>query len=121
MTINGWIQIAIFCLAILICVKPLGGYMARLFEGERTFLSPLLTPVERFIYRLCGIDEADEQRWTQYTTAMLVFSLAGFLLLYAMQRLQVFLPYNPQHLSAVGPDLAFNTSVSFVTNTNWQS
>ena len=73
MTINGWIQIAIFCLAIIICVKPLGGYMARLFEGERTFLSPLLAPVERFIYRLCGIDEADEQRWTQYTIAMLVF------------------------------------------------
>jgi potassium-transporting ATPase potassium-binding subunit len=121
MTINGWIQIAIFCLAILICVKPLGGYMARLFEGERVFLSPLLAPVERAIYRLCGVDEADEQHWTHYTVAMLVFSLTGFFLLYAMQRLQLLLPFNPQHLGAVGPDLAFNTSVSFVTNTNWQA
>src|SRR5665213_748097 len=111
MTINGWIQIAIFCLAILVCVKPLGGYMARLFEGERVFLSPFLAPVERAIYRLCGVDEADEQHWTHYTVAMLVFSLTGFFLLYAMQRLQLLLPFNPQHLGAVGPDLAFNTSV----------
>jgi potassium-transporting ATPase potassium-binding subunit len=121
MTVNGWIQIAIFCLAILVCVKPLGAYMARLFDGERTWLSPLLAPIERGIYRLCGIDPAEEQHWTRYTVAMLVFSLAGFVLLYAMQRLQLFLPYNPQHLGAVGPDLAFNTSVSFVTNTNWQA
>jgi len=121
MTVNGWIQIAIFCLAILVCVKPLGAYMARLFEGERTWLSPLLAPVERGIYRLCGIDPAEEQHWTRYTVAMLAFSLAGFVALYMMQRLQGFLPFNPQHLGTVAPDLAFNTSVSFVTNTNWQS
>ncbi len=121
MTVNGWIQIAIFCLAILVCVKPLGAYMARLFDGERVFLSPLLAPVERGIYRICGIDPREEQHWTHYTIAMLIFSLAGFLLLYAMQRLQLFLPFNPQHLGAASPDLAFNTSVSFVTNTNWQS
>ena len=121
MTVNGWIQIAIFCLAILVCVKPLGAYMARLFEGERTWLSPLLAPVERGIYRLCGIDPAEEQHWTRYTVAMLAFSLAGFVALYMMQRLQGFLPFNPQDLGTVAPDLAFNTSVSFVTNTNWQS
>ena len=121
MTVNGWIQIAIFCLAILVCVKPLGAYMARLFDGERTWMSPLLAPIERGIYRLCGIDPAEEQHWTRYTVAMLVFSLAGFVLLYAMQRLQLLLPYNPQHMGAVGPDLAFNTSVSFITNTNWQA
>jgi K+-transporting ATPase ATPase A chain len=121
MTINGWIQIALFCLAILVCVKPLGAYMARLFEGKRTWLSPLLGPVERGIYRLCGIDPEEDQHWTRYTMAMLVFSLSGFLLLYILQRLQAALPYNPQHLAAVGPDLSFNTAVSFVTNTNWQS
>jgi K+-transporting ATPase ATPase A chain len=121
MTVNGWIQIAIFCLAILVCVKPLGAYMARLFSGERTWLSPVLAPVERGIYRLCGIDPAEEQHWTRYTVAMLAFSLVGFALLYMMQRLQGFLPFNPQHLGAASPDLAFNTSVSFVTNTNWQS
>ena len=121
MTINGWLQIGLFCLTILVCVKPLGSYMARLFEGGRVFLSPLLAPVERGIYRTCGIDPREEQHWTQYTIAMLAFSVAGFVSLYLLQRLQGFLPFNPQHLSAVAPDLAFNTSVSFVTNTNWQS
>ncbi|MEP6829900.1 MAG: potassium-transporting ATPase subunit KdpA [Rhizomicrobium sp.] len=121
MTLNGWLQIGLFCLAILICVKPLGFYMARLFEGERVFLSPLLAPVERVLYRLCGIRENSEQRWTQYTIAMLAFSVAGFLSLYAMQRLQAVLPFNPQNLGPVAPDLAFNTSVSFITNTNWQA
>ncbi len=121
MTLNGWLQIGLFCLAILICVKPLGFYMARLFEGERVFLSPLLAPVERVLYRLCGIRENSEQRWTQYTIAMLVFSVAGFLSLYTMQRLQAVLPFNPHNLGAVAPDLAFNTSVSFITNTNWQA
>ena len=121
MSANGWIQIGLFCLAILVCVKPLGLYMARVFEGERTFLSPLLAPLERGIYRLCGTDPAKEQHWTSYTIAMLAFSIAGFASLYILQRLQAALPFNPQGLGAVGPDLSFNTSVSFITNTNWQS
>jgi K+-transporting ATPase ATPase A chain len=116
MTANGWIQIAFFCLAILVCVKPLGLYMARIFEGEIAFLRP----VERFLYRLCGI-KGEEQHWTTYTIAMLAFSIAGFVSLYLMQRLQAALPFNPQALAAISPDLAFNTAVSFVTNTNWQS
>src|SRR5256885_8520703 len=116
MTANGWIQIALFCLAIIACVKPLGLYMARVFEGEIN----LLAPVERFIYRLCGI-KGEEQHWSQYTLAMLAFSIAGFASLYLIQRLQAVLPFNPQGLAAVTPDLSFNTAVSFVTNTNWQS
>lgn len=121
MTANGWIQIGLFCLAIIICVKPLGLYMARLFEGERTFLSAVLAPVERGIYRLCGVKPDEEQHWTSYTIAMLAFSIAGFVSLYLMQRLQAALPFNPQGLAGVGPDLSFNTAISFVTNTNWQS
>ena len=121
MSANGWIQIGLFCLAILVCVKPLGLYMARVFEGEHTVLSHLLAPLERGIYRLCGTDPAKEQHWTSYTIAMLVFSIAGFLSLYILQRLQAALPFNPQGLGVVGPDLSFNTSVSFITNTNWQS
>jgi K+-transporting ATPase ATPase A chain len=116
MTLNGWIQIALFCLAILVCVKPLGLYMARVFDGEVAFLAPL----ERVFYRLGGI-KGEEQHWTTYTIAMLTFSAAGFVLLYLLQRLQAALPFNPQGLAGVTPDLAFNTAVSFVTNTNWQS
>lgn len=121
MTANGWIQIALFCAAVLVCVKPLGGFMARLFEGERTFLSPVLGPIERGIYRLCGVKPDQEQHWTTYTIAMLSFSVLGFLSLYIIQRLQAVLPFNPQGLAAVGPDLSFNTAISFLTNTNWQS
>src|SRR5215467_11344850 len=116
MTFNGWIQIAIYCLAITVCVKPLGLYMARVFEGE----IKLLAPVERVLYRICGV-RGEEQHWTTYTIAMLAFSVVGFLSLYLMQRLQAVLPLNPQGLGAVSPDLSFNTAVSFVTNTNWQS
>ena len=116
MTANGWIQIALFCLAVLVCVKPLGLYMARVFEGEVRFLAP----VERVLYRLCGV-KGEEQHWTTYTIAMLAFSIAGFVSLYLIQRLQAALPFNPQGMATVTPDLAFNTSVSFVTNTNWQS
>src|SRR5690348_13636893 len=116
MTANGWIQIAIYCAAILVCVKPLGLYMATVFEGEITFLKP----VERVLYRICGV-KSEEQHWTTYTIAMLAFSIAGFVSLYLMQRLQAVLPYNPQGMAAVTPDLSFNTAVSFVTNTNWQS
>ncbi len=116
MTANGWIQIAIYCLAVLVCVKPLGLYMAKVFEGEFKFLAP----VERGIYRICGV-RGEEQHWTTYTIAMLAFSIAGFVSLYLMQRLQGLLPYNPQGMAAVTPDLSFNTSISFITNTNWQS
>ena len=121
MTAIGWIQIALFLAAILVCVKPLGGFMARVFEGERTFLTPILGPIERGIYRLAGIRPGQEQHWTSYTIAMLTFSVAGFVSLYLIQRLQAVLPLNPQGLAAVAPDLAFNTSISFISNTNWQS
>lgn len=116
MTVNGWVQIAIYCFVLILCVKPLGLYMARVFEGEINFLAPL----ERALYRICGV-RGEEQHWSTYTIAMLAFSVAGFASLYLIQRLQAILPFNPQGLSAVTPDLAFNTSVSFITNTNWQS
>jgi K+-transporting ATPase ATPase A chain len=116
MTANGWIQIAIYCVTIIVCVKPLGRYMAQVFEGEIRFLAP----VERVLYRICGV-KGEEQHWTTYTIAMLAFSIAGFLSLYLIQRLQTVLPFNPQGMAAITPDLAFNTSISFITNTNWQS
>jgi len=121
MTANGWIQIALFCVIVTALVKPVGSYMTRVFAGERTFLSPILVPVERGLYALAGIDRKSEQHWVTYAVAMLFFSVAGFASLYALQRLQDVLPFNPQGLDAVGPDLAFNTAVSFVSNTNWQS
>ncbi|MGE0724913.1 MAG: potassium-transporting ATPase subunit KdpA, partial [Alphaproteobacteria bacterium] len=121
MTLNGWVQIAIFCVLVLATVKPLGLLMARVFAGERTFLSPVLGPLERGFYRLAGVDPAREQHWTAYVIAMLVFHAAGFVLLYALQRFQHVLPLNPQGFDPVPPDLAFNTAVSFVTNTNWQA
>src|SRR5690349_22855903 len=121
MTLNGWIQIAIFSAIIIAITKPVGGYMTRVFNGERSLLSPILHPLERGVYWLCGVDENEEQHWITYGVAMLLFSLAGFLSLYAIERLQAALPFNPQGFSAVAPDLAFNTSLSFVTNTNWQS
>src|SRR5665213_942753 len=121
MTANGWIQIAIFCVVIIALTRPLGGYMTRVFNGERNFLSPALRPVERAVYWACGVDEKQEQHWLTYGFAMLLFSLAGFVTLYALQRFQAVLPFNPQGQSAVEQSLAFNTSVSFITNTNWQS
>ncbi|MBN9091564.1 MAG: potassium-transporting ATPase subunit KdpA [Reyranella sp.] len=121
MTVNGWLQIALFCAIVTLLVKPLGRYMTRVFSGERTFLSPVLGPVERGIYWLSGVDDRREQGWVVYAVAMLLFSLAGFLLLYALMRLQALLPFNPTGQSAVEPGLAFNTSMSFDTNTNWQS
>ncbi|HEY1631373.1 MAG TPA: potassium-transporting ATPase subunit KdpA [Rhizomicrobium sp.] len=117
MTINGWIQIALFCAIVIAITKPLGFYLAKVFSGDRM----VLAPVERVLYRLSGVDPAEEQSWITYAVAMLAFSVAGFLALYAIQRLQGVLPYNPQHLPNIGPDLAFNTSVSFISNTNWQS
>ena len=121
MTINGWVQIALFCVLLTLLVKPFGGYMTRVFTGERTLLRPVLRPVELGLYKLCGVREDEEQHWVTYTVAMLFFSVAGFVSLYALQRLQGVLPFNPQGQSAVSTDLAFNTSISFVTNTNWQS
>jgi len=121
MTANGWIQIAVYFLLVAVCVKPLGGYMAKVFEGQRTFLSPVLGPLERGMYRLCGVDEKQEQHWLTYGVCVLLFSAAGFVLLYGLQRLQSVIPlFNPQDQSAVSPDSSFNTAVSFVTNTNWQ-
>jgi K+-transporting ATPase ATPase A chain len=123
MTANGWLQIAIFFALILVCVKPLGSFIATVIEGRKNFLTPVLGPVERVIYRICGVKEDEEQHWTRYAGALLAFSLFSALLLYAMQRLQKWLPFNPQGFSQdnVSPDLGFNTSVSFTTNTNWQS
>ena len=121
MTMIGWLQIAIFFLAVLITIKPLGLYMARVFAGERTVLSPVLGRFETDLYRVSGIAPTKEQGWLAYTVSMLVFSLAGFTALYAILRLQAFLPLNPQGFADMAPDLAFNTAVSFVTNTNWQN
>ena len=121
MTLNGWVQIALFCVLLTLLVKPLGGYMTRVFTGERTLLAPVLRPIEIGLYKICGVREDEEQHWVTYAVAMLFFSVAGFVSLYALQRLQDVLPFNPQGQSAVSPDLAFNTSTSFVTNTNWQS
>jgi K+-transporting ATPase ATPase A chain len=121
MTLNGWVQIAVFCVLLLVTVTPLGRYMTDVFEGRRTFLSFLLRPIEVAIYWLCGVKEKEEQSWIGYGVAMLLFSLAGFISLYLLMRYQAALPYNPQNMPAVSEHLAFNTSASFVTNTNWQS
>lgn len=121
MTFAGWLQIALFCALLILLTKPVGLYMTKVFNGERTWLSPVLRPVEIGFYRASGVDEAKEQHWTAYTIAMLAFTFAGFVVLYALQRLQSMLPFNPQGLAPVAPDMAFNTSVSFITNTNWQS
>lgn len=121
MTANGWLQIALFSAIIILLTKPLGGYFTRVFNCDSTLLSPVLAPMERAIYRLCGINEKNEQHWVTYTVAMLAFSVAGFIMLYGLQRLQGVLPFNPAGQANIEPTLAFNTSVSFVTNTNWQS
>jgi K+-transporting ATPase ATPase A chain len=120
MTINGWAQIALYCVLIIVFVKPFGAFMAQVFEGQRNFLTPVLGPVERGIYRVCGVDEKSEQHWLTYTVAMLLFSAVGFVVLYALQRLQSVLPFNPQGMAAVEESSSFNTAVSFTTNTNWQ-
>ncbi|CAH1687315.1 K(+) transporting P-type ATPase subunit KdpA [Hyphomicrobiales bacterium] len=121
MTLNGWIQIAVYCGIIILLVKPLGSYMTRVFNGERTWLSVALRPLERGLYRLAGTSDENEHHWTTYTAALLMFNAAGLVVLYALQRLQGGLPFNPAGMGAVAPDLAFNTAASFVANTNWQS
>ena len=121
MTANGWFQIAIFLLLVLALTKPLGIFMTRVFNRERTFLDPVLRPVERLIYRLSGVQEEREMGWKEYAVSVLLFSSVSMLVLYALQRLQAVLPFNPQKLGGVAPDLAFNTAASFTTNTNWQA
>jgi len=121
MTTNGWFQILMFLLVILAITRPLGAFMARLFTRQRTWLDPVLRPIERVIYRLTGVDDTREMRWPEYAIAVLAFSVVSMLLLYAQQRLQGLLPLNPQGLGAIAPHSAFNTAVSFTSNTNWQS
>ena len=130
MTSMGLLSIAVFFLLILALTKPVGVFLTKLFNGERTFLHPILRPLEKLVYRLCGVREDAEQRWTQYAAALVAFSLVSALFAYLIQRLQGLLPLNPMHFgtpqapsgaTAMTPDLAFNTAVSFVTNTNWQN
>jgi len=120
-TQNGWAQIGLYLLVILIITKPMGVFMARVFSGERTFLDPLMRPIERRLYRVTGVDETQEMRWTEYAIAMLLFSAVSMILLYVILRVQLWLPWNPQHFANVPPELAFNTAASFTTNTNWQN
>jgi potassium-transporting ATPase potassium-binding subunit len=121
MTANGWLQIFVFLLVIFLLTKPLGVFITRVFDRKRTFLDPVLRPIERLLYKLTGVNETHEMRWTEYAFAMLCFSVIPMLVLYAMERLQQWLPWNPQKLGAVATDLAFNTAASFTTNTNWQA
>jgi K+-transporting ATPase ATPase A chain len=121
MSLNGWLQISLFIALILLLAKPMGSYMARVFERRRTWLDPVLLPVERLLYRCTRVDPSEEMRWTQYAVAMLCFSAATLLLTYIVERMQQWLPLNPQHLTAVAPDLAISTAISFTTNTNWQA
>jgi K+-transporting ATPase ATPase A chain len=121
MTLNGWLQILFFLLAVFLVTPVLGGFMSRVFTRQRTWLDPVLRPLERLIYRVTGVDESREMRWTEYAVALLLFSVVSMVVLYAMQRLQSVLPWNPQGFAGVPPDLAFNTAASFTTNTNWQA
>ena len=121
MSLNGWLQIAVFIAAVLLLAKPMGSFMTSVFERRRTFLDPVLVPCERLLYRFTGVNPEEEMSWSQYGVAMLIFSAAGLVLTYLVQRLQHYLPLNTQHLPGIPADLAFNTAVSFTTNTNWQS
>lgn len=121
MTWNGWFQIGLFLLIIFALAKPIGVYMARVFSGQKTFFDPIARPVERLVYRLTTVDEKKEMPWTDYAVAMLLYSAVSMIVLYLIERLQHFLPWNPQHFAGVVPDLAFNTAASFTTNTNWQA
>ena len=121
MTLNGWLQIAVFFALVLLGAKPMGSYMTRVFERRRTWLDPVLVPCEKLLYKLTGVNPDQEMRWTAYCVSMLVFSAATLLFTYVIERVQQHLPFNPQHLGAVAPDLAWNTAISFTTNTNWQA
>jgi K+-transporting ATPase ATPase A chain len=121
MTIFSWLQIGLYLLILLLLVKPLGAYMAHVFQGEHTFLTPVVGPVERLVYRILGMRADEEMDWKKYAVALLLFTLVGIVSLYALERLQSVLPLNPQSVGAVKPDLALNTAISYNTNTNWQS
>ena len=122
MTLNGWLQIFVFLVLVFLVTKPMGVFMARVFNREKTFMDPVLRPLERVLYRITGVDENHEMRWTEYAISMLLFSLVSMIVLYFMQRLQGYLPFNPQKFGPVSPaHLAFNTAASFTTNTNWQA
>src|SRR5689334_7508663 len=121
MTLNGWLQILFFLVAIFVITPPLGAFIARVFSRQRTWLDQIARPIERLIYRTTGVDEDREMRWTEYASSVLLFGVVSMLVLYAMQRVQGVLPFNPQGFGAVAPDLAFNTAASFTTNTNWQN
>src|SRR5471032_1709169 len=121
MTTIGWIQILLYCAIIVALTPVIGGYMTRVFNGDRTLLSPVLRPVEAALYWTGGVDEKREQHWLTYTVAMLLFHVGGFLILYGLMRFQAVLPFNPAEQSAVAPDLSFNMAISFITNTNWQN
>ena len=121
MTNNGWFQILLFLLVVLALTKPLGSFMTRVFNREKTFLDPVMRPIEKLVYRMTGVDETKEMRWTEYAASMLIFSGISMLVLYLLERAQSYLPLNPQKLPGVAPDLAFNTAASFTTNTNWQA
>src|SRR6202023_1324668 len=121
MTAIGWLQIILYCVILVALVTPLGGYMTRVFNGERTFLCPVLRPLEAGLYWIGGVDERREQHWLTYAVAMLLFHVGGFLIIYGLMRLQALLPFNPAEQSAVAEDLSFNTAISFITNTNWQN
>jgi potassium-transporting ATPase potassium-binding subunit len=121
MSANGWLQFGLYSLILLATVRPVGAYMARVLEGEHTWLDPILRPIERLIYKLSGVNSTEEMNWREYAFAMLGFSAVTLVVTYAIERLQAHLPWNPQGLASVGPDLAWNTAVSFTTNTNWQS
>ena len=121
MTFSGWLQILVFCGLVVAITRPLGGFLAGVYAGERTFLSFAVRPVEQLLYRLAGTDDTEEQHWTTYVASMLAFNLLGFVALFLLQRFQASLPLNPAGMGAVGPELSFNTAVSFVTNTNWQN
>ncbi len=120
MALNGWLQILVYFLLLLAVTRPIGFFMTRVYNGERTFLHPVLRPIERLIYRLSRVNEEREMRWTEYAFAMLLYSMVSLLVLYALQRLQYYLPFNPQKLTGVSTHSSFNTAVSFTTNTNWQ-
>ena len=122
MTVNGWLQILFFLLLVFLVTKPMGVFMARVFNREKTFMDPVLRPVERLLYCVTGVDENHEMPWTEYAISMLLFSVVSMVVLYLMQRLQGHLPFNPQKLGAVSPaHVAFNTAASFTTNTTWQA
>ena len=120
MSANGWLQFGIYSVVLLATVRPVGAYLARVLEGERTWLDPLLRPIERLVYKLSGVNAQEEMNWREYAFAMLGFSAVTLLVTYGLERLQAHLPWNPQGLANIGPDLAWNTAASFTTNTNWQ-